>query len=502
MRSFTYTRQLAVLCTLFFAAQLFANNIHVANVTLADQNTANGTTQVRFDLSWENSWRISVGPANWDAAWVFVKYRVNGNTWRHATINNAGQVAPAEATVEPQDGVGAMIYRATDGSGNIDLQDIELQWDYATDNVDENAVVDVQVFAIEMVYIPEGEFSLGNPLVLNTASNSTNVFYSRGDIFPAFRIPYRVESEDAITVADTPNNLYYNQDNNSDQAGDQLGPVPADFPKGFDAFYIMKYELSQDQWVSFFNTLTQSQKEGNDVTDADGKNTDEILVRNAISWSGTANATTTLPNVALNYVSDIQGLSYLDWAGLRPFTELEYEKACRGTLSPIFDEFAWGNANIYATPYLSQAEGTEDEAVSNPGVGIGNAQYGTTDNEIFGPLRVGIFAASALNATREETGGTYYGVMEMSGNVYERCITVGRPEGRAFTGVHGDGSLPTSGRSNVTGWPNGNGIGVGYRGGGVVVTARLLAVSDRNDGATKVDGGNNRLGIRGARTAQ
>ena len=59
----------------FSITGLMANNIEVNNISLTGQNTTSDFTLVQFYLSWENSWRISVGPANWDAAWVFVKYR-------------------------------------------------------------------------------------------------------------------------------------------------------------------------------------------------------------------------------------------------------------------------------------------------------------------------------------------------------------------------------------------------------------------------------------------
>ena len=68
----------------------FANNINVTNVGLTGQNTAAGVnnannfTLVQFNLSWENSHRVSFGPTNWDAAWVFIKYRVAGGVWQHA----------------------------------------------------------------------------------------------------------------------------------------------------------------------------------------------------------------------------------------------------------------------------------------------------------------------------------------------------------------------------------------------------------------------------------
>lgn len=70
-----------IIASLFYFTS-YANNITVSNITLENLNTPNWV-QVEFDLSWENSWRLSAGPSNWDAAWVFMKYRVNsgvGNT--------------------------------------------------------------------------------------------------------------------------------------------------------------------------------------------------------------------------------------------------------------------------------------------------------------------------------------------------------------------------------------------------------------------------------------
>ena len=102
------------------SSHLLANNIEVNNVSLTGQNTTDGFTLVQFDLSWENSWRISVGPANWDAAWVFVKYRVNGNLWQHATINLTGGNTPGGAELDVADDLtGAFLFRSADGTGNI-----------------------------------------------------------------------------------------------------------------------------------------------------------------------------------------------------------------------------------------------------------------------------------------------------------------------------------------------------------------------------------------------
>lgn len=488
-------RSLFFFLLLLATSLVYANNIMVDNVSLTDQNAGSGTTQVQFDLSWENSWRISVGPANYDAAWVFIKYRVNGNIWRHATISNDGTAGPGDATVQPMDGMGAMIYRSADGSGDVNWQDIQLRWDYDADGVDASAVVDVQVFAIEMVYVPEGEFSLGTNLL--DQNNLNGNFFTPSSFF---RVPYRVTDESAITVANSQGNLYYDNTEgfSTDDIGDQNGPIPAAFPKGFAAFYSMKYEVSQEQWVVFFNTLTQTQKENNDVTGPTGKNSDEEFARNGISWPDAGNATTTQPNVALNYVPTISTLAYLDWAGLRPLTELEYEKSCRGPLNPVNSEFAWGNGNVSSRDYTLSLEGTPDEAIADPEAGIGNANV---DGNLSAPARVGIFAASALTANREETGGSYYGIMELSGNVYERVISVGNPEGRAFDGSHGDGTLSSAGQATVSSWPT-TALGIGYRGGSYANGTPFTLVGDRNDAANEITNGNTRLGFRGARTAQ
>jgi len=77
---------IAMFFALAFTVQ--ANYLRVTNVSydLATQN-------VDFDLTWSNSWRVdSMGaPFNWDAAWVFVKWRecdaFATDPWTHGIIN-------------------------------------------------------------------------------------------------------------------------------------------------------------------------------------------------------------------------------------------------------------------------------------------------------------------------------------------------------------------------------------------------------------------------------
>ena len=84
---------------LFSCLNSFANNITVSNVSLVGQNITEHYIMIKFDISWENSWRISTAQNNWDAAWVFIKYRTGSGSWKHALINDEGHINPAGCTI-------------------------------------------------------------------------------------------------------------------------------------------------------------------------------------------------------------------------------------------------------------------------------------------------------------------------------------------------------------------------------------------------------------------
>ncbi len=475
----------------------YANNIQIQNVQIVDQDVDLNTVFIQFDLSWENSWRLSSGPANHDAAWVFIKYRTSGGNWSHMYLSyvdgmNDGHIAPSGASIKTAPvGIGSFIYRSADGSGNNNFQAVKLKWDYSSSGLQDDAIIEVKVFAIEMVYVPEGDFDIGT-----NSSDDNNRFY----IYP-FGVPFHINNENQIEVGQVNGRLYYISEPGS-YGGDQQGPIPSAFPKGFKAFYCMKYEISQGQWVDFFNTLTDTQKTNHDVTDIDHKNSDDIVARNAISWVQ-GDASTLHEAIPLNYYNWDDFAAYLDWAGLRPMTELEFEKACRGPIPSIAQEFAWGNneiQNIISDPYVFINSGSENELISNPVQNRANVICSETTSGLGGPARCGICAASAPNKNRINTGSSYFGIMEMSGNLYERTITVGKPAGRQFTGLHGDGLLQLNGNANVTNWPTSANVGYGYRGGSYANPKDFLTVSDRYDAANNSDITNSRVGGRGVRT--
>jgi hypothetical protein len=78
-----------------------------------------------------------------------------------------------------------------------------------------------------------------------------------------------------------------------------------------------------------------------------------------------------------------------------------------------------------------------------------------------GPIRAG-FAASATS-NRSQAGATYYGIMEMAGNVFEQCVGGGAGyDYSSFTTTNGNGALTlTSGLADVDGWPTSGGVASG-----------------------------------------
>jgi len=457
-----------------------ANNIQVANVALRNQNTDAKTVDVVFDLSWSNSWR---GAQNWDAAWVFVKFRAPGsNNWQHAKVstNSADHKPAANSTIDAvPDGGGAFVYRSAGYTGNVHYAQTKLRWNYGTNGYSfaKGERVEVSVHAIEMVYIPEGPFYLGS------GGSEVSPFYQFTDGSQSTN-PYLVSSEAAITVGTLNGNLYYPS---STYGGDQGGVISNGFPKGYAAFYCMKYEVSQGQYADFLNILTAAQDATRYPNYSDFRYT---------IGGTTTNRTASAPDRACNYLSWADASAYMDWAALRPMTELEFEKACRGPVEPVPNEYAWGSTAY--TNLVSPETGTPGSGAETPNPAAANCCYG---NVMGGPTRVGIFATATSG--RQAAGAGCYGVMELSGNLGERPVTVGNAAGRSFQGTVGDGVLDAGG--NPTGnpdWPSySTASGAGIRGGYWNDSLDYLRSSDRKHATYTYTTRRNSYGARAVRSA-
>jgi formylglycine-generating enzyme required for sulfatase activity len=465
------------------------------------------TVTIKFDLHWNYSWRLSEAPANWDAQWIFVKFKRGSDNWQHAQLAGSGHSAPAGATIDigllnpslsydhsTNPGIGAFIYRSSVGSGTNDFDNIQLIWNAGQNGISIGDSFKIKIISIPMVYIPQGSFYAGDNA---TSANAFKQGSNDDD-------PWYIGSEGSLNITNstgtaggtgnqTTATTYYD--------GAASYTVPTDFPKGHKAFYIMKHEITQEMWKVFFNSLPTSGSAQNnrDVTSASGKNSDSLVDRNNISWtSGDA----TLPDqstnetyctVGMNYLNASDLEAFLDWSGLRPMTELEYEKSARGTLSVVNGEYVWGSTYSSLVISITNA-GKVNERASNLGANV------NWSGGIAGPLRERIFAATNYGASsRVNSGAGYYGAMELSGNLWERAATVGNSSGRGYTGAHGDGELSSDGEANQNSWPGY--LGLGFRGGDWSSSSLRARTSDRNNATEQSNARGSGYGGRGVRTA-
>jgi len=466
---------------------------------------------------------------NWDAAWVFVKYlpekdkkeSIGRNHWRHATLSTdaADHVMPAGATNtvgltdDGKRGVGVFIYRDAIGHGNNDFKGVKLRWLHRSDKVDP-AKAAVNVHALAMVYVPEGPFKAGSGIAvpINRFRDGPTRPIVGGPLpgklpewpagcFGVFTdgawrggeptIPFLVDAEWSGPVAERSRarrigprpgllwgNLVYDFHNRGLSAGfGSMAPVgegypPAtvhnDYPTGYDAFYCMKYALTQGQYAAFLNSLPPDVAAARAFVSGDGKmpssgvttafiivdkrkvsvgpglrphtieewdghtitcSSDKVpripisadaiagdrlgagvgqdadvldgLIRDAIADERGKNKpkqppvfTARLPDRPCGWIGWVDGFAYAVWAGLRPMTELEYEKARRGPVDPVRKKLALRRA---------------------------------------GPN-------TPVRGTWDVLTATYWGGWGLGGTP----VTVGSSVGRAFRGTHGDGNTPAA----------------------------------------------------------
>jgi len=452
--------RLLTILALLTAGAAQANNIAVTNVKWVAGTEVESS--VKFDLAWDNSWRAEWSETagnnvtdaelpveNWDAAWVFVKFRQIGNDgYAHATLstNAADHAMPAGATntvgLTDGKGVGVFIYRNAPGNGANAFTSVQLRWLHASNGVVETNTVDLQVHAIEMVYVGPGAFNAGSGGGEVSAFTSTVII-----------------TNDATVAGGYPTG-----------PGTLTGTY-ATWPNGYNAFYCMKYEITQGQYADFLNALSSD--------DASARFPNQYgNYRHTITNVGIVYSATR-PDRACNYISWWDGAVYAEWSGLRPMTELEFEKACRGPRKPLINEYAWGTAEIMSSAKtLSGAEdGTETNSIDQS---AGAAHYANVTisggDGGSGPLRVGIFAK--LGSARSASGASYWGIMELSGNLWERPVTIGTADGRNFQGTHGAGTLIPPAN-----WPQSGVSGAGFRGGNWITASVYARASDRGSAA-------------------
>ena len=464
----------------FAAIGLFACKVQANNLKITDTSVDTAAGTITFNIKWDNSWKTNIAPANFDGVWVFVKYQdCVDRLWKHTNLSTVASDHSAGGSIlkvdAVSDGKGVFVNRIAIGGGNIGATSITLKMNVAAANY---ANYNFKVFGVEMVNIPqETSYSIGD-------GASTSAFTK-----------YDITSNSSISSA----------------AIGTGNSAPAAFPKGWANFYSMKYEITQEQYVSFLNSLTFGQQARRSVAspaaatgtyafDNSYKNGIKIKVPGSNAAlaavygndlvSGDFDDGNDGQNKAMNWLGFADVFAYLDWAALRPMSEIEFEKICRGPLASIANEYAWGTTELNSIALA----GVQNEGLPNEGynaVANGRANYGSNSgwaSVVYnGVVKVGFTATNASG--RISAGASYYGVMEMSGNIGEMAVAAKTSAGSTYTGVLGDGELSTvtatDGDANQTNWPDNTGLllrgGHFYEPGYNGNNSPRLRVSDRGE---------------------
>uniref|UniRef100_UPI00203B1011 glycine-rich protein n=1 Tax=Odoribacter lunatus TaxID=2941335 RepID=UPI00203B1011 len=487
-----------------FSPPVFGNNIRVDGKTRVI-GFSGDTAIIEVYLRWDNSWRDDF---NWDAAWVFFKFKKRGleNLWQHAYLGSSGHVLSPAAGNE--DGGyaymvgtnsskvnGLYVMRERISEGNVSVR-LQAKWPLKGTGLSKSDFgealneIYVAVHAIEMVYVPYGAYYLGDAY--------SHKSFAVGDTAAVI-----IDSENALTL--------------SAKNGTPNVSLSASYPKGYAGFYIMKYETSQEQYVEFLNSLTLEQQKArvannnfstmqrgdyvfgdlhtpncrNGIVFIEQRqpNTPAVFGNN-LNPSNDLFSTDDGQTLACNYMSIEDMIAYCSWSGLRPMSELEYEKACRRFYPQIPDkgEYAWNTNNginrLTGLGDLNYRGDQREQALSY----LKNVNSGTS-NSINGPVRCGLFATSATNQT--QAGATYWAVMEMSGNLKELCANVN------YTNL--DGGSCGAGVYNANLWDK-TATRYGVRGGGFNSADDLLRTSDRTEAMnyfTSITQRDSTVGFRG-----
>lgn len=360
------------------------------------------------------------GNAFSDYLWVFFKFSTNGGAdavWKHATLAAGGTVKPVA------DKLGAFI-AAKDAQTKA--KKFTAVWQHEKDGVrriDSRTVV--KVFAVEMVKIPRGSFFY-------------NVARAGGDHYNNFG-----GGEEALvkSVEDIPKG------------------VSKKWQNGFESFYIAKYEVSHGQYANFLNHLPSA-------------TATKLYSTGTFGWRGYRLAydetapegkkfSTDVPDRAYNLISWNDAKAYLSWCGLRPMTEMEFEKAARGTDAGGANKrlFPWGDTKPDEETALIDG-GTHTANFCNWGVAEGGGK----------PVSIGWYLA---NHTDEKNGASPYGVADLAGNLWEQVVTCDWQKPLD----NGNGTIvpPPS-------WPPPE-TGKGWRGGGWGYVASDMRISTRGSPA-------------------
>ena len=458
MRQYLILNLILTLCLACGSSFVFANNVQISNVTYDEV-----TNSLNFDLSWDNGFYVS---SDWsDHIYIFAKYKnSNGSSWERVLFEPGSH----------SDDSPSMLFGVASNSPLIDGKRLGMRASHVStftsgsqsanctamlSNDIEFFHPSFKVFAIEMVNIS----SVGNDYYAGDGV-SANRWHQGDDTTKAF---FWEQSINDANVGNGPNDI--NTTHPDGIPVSTIGSLMFRPPNN-----IMKYEITQQQYVEFLNCLNRTAQNNRVSADVSGTSITNVYVmtntstvaaftRNGVrcdatvpnggpinfycdlNGNGIPNENDDGQNIAVNYISGDDLFAYLDWAGLRPLNELQYEHICRGSYNVVPHEFAWGTSGYEVASVNTNAStaGTPEEILSNAPVDgpLKSSQF---------PMRVGAPATATTN--RVTSGASAFGIMELSGNVAEIVIAL-RTAGAFVNLTVGDGTINLDG-SHDENWPN------------------------------------------------
>jgi len=408
---FARARIAVTACVLLLGASAArSDKLRSENVTIAPRNAQTAT--VRFDIAWENSWRSEV---NHDAAWVFFKVKAEGETeWQHVrlaadkALNPTGYKQAEGGTQldfivpDGNDGfTGLFVRRTAEGRGAVAARGVTAVWNLkANQGIGDINKAQIRAFGIEMAYVAKGPFYLGS------GGTEWNRFYRYTD-GSQNTLPYRVTCPGAIPTGRQGGKLWVRSAKPywpTDAEPADNGEVPASFPNGYAAVYCMVFPIKRSQYAGFLNSLPPAEAKKR-FNKAEGW---------PLEYHNGAYIATDNPRAQLSQLSWADGAAYATWAGFRPMTELEYEKAMRGPREPV--PFEAGPTHYGAR--------SRDPVPYTPGPSFWGLRSGGPGSQ----------------------------------NVAERAVSVAHAAGRKFAGTHGLGTP-----APPADWPQDDAVGAGFR---------------------------------------
>lgn len=413
--------------SLLAAQPLYANNAQVTNVAAGKPDLVNKTVPIEFDLKCDNAFGDATafnGVSFSDYAWVFIKFY--GSSINQAVGYWHGKLRPKSGLMGVDNSADPLIYEVgkydstttgegmplgaqTEGMGffirtpapnTTKHFKVILYWG-ANSNILLSDTLNIKVCAIEMVKIPQDSFVYNAGGVGGNSSGN----YNSG----------------TAKLINSPT----------------LSPA-SNWPNGYSAFYIMKYEISQGEYADFLNMLSVDSA----VRHFPGECVLSSTSGYAISYNSAAaygsRYLASAPERACNYLSWDDAMAYASWCGLRPMTEMEFEKAARGGsaslaanarkypwgfIEPGTDSYSYNDGSgdaIYNKYYTNYASGVPSLAARPYGVGHflrGDTLDSVTQNYVI--------------RTEAQTGASVYGVADLAGNLSEyviNCSWTNRPK--------------------------------------------------------------------------